>query len=53
MVTVVDIDDNTTRTNKAVPLAIHTIGGLLLSHKPTPRTNPISSEKLATEVGQN
>ena len=53
MVAVVDIDDNATRANKAVPLEIHTIGRPLLSHNPTARKDFISSEKLTAEVGQS
>ena len=52
MVAVVDINDNATRANKSVPLAIHTLGRPLLSHEPTPREDSISSEKLAAEAGQ-
>ena len=53
MVAAVDINDNASRTNKAVPLAIHTMGRPLLSHEPTPRKDFISSEKLAAEAGQS
>ena len=45
MVAVVDINGNASRANKAVPLAIHTMGRPLLSHEPTPRKDFISSEK--------
>ena len=51
MVAVVDINDNASRANKAVPLAIHTMGRPLLSQEPTPRKDFISSEKLAAEAG--
>ena len=53
MVAVVDIDDNATRTNKAVPLAIHTMGRPFILHEPTPRKFFISSEKLAVEASQS
>ena len=52
MVVVVDIDDNATRTNKAIHFAIH-IMGRPFSHEPTTRKYLISSEKLAAEAGQN
>ena len=53
MVAVVDINNNASRANKAVPLAIHTMGRPLLSHKPTPRKDFICSEKLAAKAGQS
>ena len=51
MVAVVDINGNVSRANKAVPLAIHTMGRPLLSHEPTPRKDLISSEKMTAEAG--
>ena len=51
MVAVVDINGNASRANKAVPLAIHTMGRPLLSHEPTPRKDLISSEKMTAEAG--